>query len=118
MNQIITLIINPVNYYLLATTNKHLLISESHGDSNRCTPCMGKPDQHDTYASHVSPHTPGVCFLRVVPVRGKLSRVINRVGQMHDSQEKVLLTPPLSPTEWSAGPTSVSLPTQPLKQCA
>jgi hypothetical protein len=26
--------------------NKRLLISKSRGDSNRCTPCMGKPVQH------------------------------------------------------------------------
>jgi hypothetical protein len=32
------------------------------------------------------------------------------------SREKVLLTPPLSPAEWLAGPTSVYLLTQPLKQ--
>jgi hypothetical protein len=32
-------------------TNKRLLISESRDDSNRCTPCRGKPNQHDTYAS-------------------------------------------------------------------
>jgi hypothetical protein len=31
---------------------------------------------------------------------------------------KVLPTPPLSPTERPAGPASVSLLTQPLKQCA
>jgi hypothetical protein len=31
--------------------------SESHGDSNRCTPCRGKPDQHATYATHVSQRT-------------------------------------------------------------
>jgi hypothetical protein len=30
------------------TTNKRLLISESCGDSNRCTPCRGKSDQHAT----------------------------------------------------------------------
>jgi hypothetical protein len=40
--------------------NKRLLISESHGDSNWCTPCRGKPDQHDMYASHASPRTSGV----------------------------------------------------------
>jgi hypothetical protein len=39
-----------------------------------------KPDQHDTYASHVSPCTPGVRFLRVVPVRGNLLQAINIVG--------------------------------------
>jgi hypothetical protein len=32
------------------------------------------------------------------------------------SREKVLPTPPLSPAEWSMGPTSVSLPRQPLKK--
>jgi hypothetical protein len=33
MIQIYTLIINLVNYYLMAATNKQLLISESRGDS-------------------------------------------------------------------------------------
>jgi hypothetical protein len=47
----------------MAATNKQLLICESRDDSNRCTPCRGKPDQHDTYASHASPCTPGVRFL-------------------------------------------------------
>jgi hypothetical protein len=73
-------------------TNKRLLISESHGDSNRCTPCRGKPDQHDTYASHTSPRTPGVRFLRVVPVRGNLPQAAVRVGRSHCSREKGLPT--------------------------
>jgi hypothetical protein len=73
-------------------TNKRLLISESHGDSNRCTPCRGKPDQHVTYASHASPRTPGIRFLRVVPVRGNISRVIDKVEQAHCSQEEGLPT--------------------------
>jgi hypothetical protein len=70
----------------MTATNKRLLISESHGDLNHCTPCRGKPDQHDTYASHTSPRTPSVLFLQVVLVRGNLSRVINRVGRMHCSR--------------------------------
>jgi hypothetical protein len=69
----------------MVATNKRLLISESHGDSNRCTPCRGKPDQHNTYASHTSPCTPSVRFLRAVPVRGNPSRVVNRVGRMQCS---------------------------------
>jgi hypothetical protein len=73
-------------------TNKRLLISESRGDSNRCTPCRGKPDQHDTYASHPSPRTPGVRFIWAVPVRGNLPRAANRVGQSHCSWEKGLST--------------------------
>jgi hypothetical protein len=60
--------------------NNRLLISESHSDSNRCTPCRGKPDQHDTYASHASPCTPDVRFLRAIPVRGNLLRVVDRFG--------------------------------------
>jgi hypothetical protein len=81
MIQIITLIINLVNYYLMAATNKRLLISERRDDSNRCTPYREKPDQHDTYASHVSPRTPDVRFLQVVPVRDNLSQATNSVGQ-------------------------------------
>jgi hypothetical protein len=40
----------------MAAMNKRLLIFESHGNLNRCTPCRGKPDQHDMYASHASHH--------------------------------------------------------------
>jgi hypothetical protein len=78
--------------YVMTATNKRLLISESLDDSNRCTPCRGKPDQYATYASHASPHTPSICFLRVVPVRGNLSRVVDRVEQAHCYQGKRLLT--------------------------
>jgi hypothetical protein len=65
---------------------KRLLISDIHGNSNRCTPYRGKPDQHDTYASHASPRTPDVHFLRMVPVCYNLSGVVNRVVQMHCSR--------------------------------
>jgi hypothetical protein len=73
-------------------TNKRLLISESHGDSNWCTLYRGKPDTHDTYAFHVSPRTPYIHFLRVVHVRGNLSRVIDIFKWIHCSREKELLT--------------------------
>jgi hypothetical protein len=69
-----------------------------------------KPNTHDTYASCTDPHTPLIHFLRAVPICGNLSRWPNRLRQIHCSREKVLPTPPLSPTEWPAGPTSVSLP--------
>jgi hypothetical protein len=82
----------PLISYVKTATNKRLLISESCGNSNRCTPYRGKPDQHDTYASHVSPRTLGVRFLRAVPVRVNLSWVINRVGHSPCSQEKGLST--------------------------
>jgi hypothetical protein len=74
----------------MTATNKWLLISESRGDSNRCTPYKGKPDQHATYASNVSPRTPDVRFLQAVPVHGNLSWVIDRVEQTHCSREEGL----------------------------
>jgi hypothetical protein len=77
---------------VITATNKRLHISESCGDSNRCTPYRGNPVQHDMYASHANPRTPDVCFLRAVPVRGNLSWVINRVEQSHYSREKGLPT--------------------------
>jgi hypothetical protein len=64
----------------MAATNKRLLVSESRGDSNRCTLCRGKPDQHDTHAFHASPCTLSVRFLRAVSVHGNLSQAINSVG--------------------------------------
>jgi hypothetical protein len=76
----------------MTLTNKRLLTSESHGDSNRCTPCREKSDQHAIYASHASPRTPDVRFLRAVPVCGNLSRVIDRVEQAHCSREEGLPT--------------------------
>jgi hypothetical protein len=63
----------------MAATNKRLLISESHGDSNRCTPYRGKPDQHEMYASHASSRMPDVRFLWTVPVRSNLSKATNSV---------------------------------------
>jgi hypothetical protein len=57
----------------MIVTNKRLLISESHGDLNRCTHCREKPDQHTTYASHSSPCTPDIRFLRAVLIRDNLS---------------------------------------------
>jgi hypothetical protein len=76
----------------MTTTNKRLLISESHGDSNRCTPCRGKPDQHAT------------CFPRSVHVwsttihisRGPhiatFHTVVNRFEQIHCTWEEGLPT--------------------------
>jgi hypothetical protein len=66
----------------MAVTNNWLLISESRDDSNRCIPCREKPNQHATYASHASPRTSGVRFLRAIPVRDNLLRVVDRVGRI------------------------------------
>jgi hypothetical protein len=49
----ITSLINiiPLHSYVLTVTNKRLLIFESCGDSNQCTPYKGKLDTYDMYAS-------------------------------------------------------------------
>jgi hypothetical protein len=86
----------------MTTTNKQLVISESHDDSNRCTPYRGKSDQHDTYSSHTSPRTSGVRFQWAVPVHGNLSRDATSVGQSHCSREKWL--PTQSTTRWLTDP--------------
>jgi hypothetical protein len=96
-------------------TTKRLLISESRGDSNRCTPCRGKPDQNTTYASHASPHMPGICFLWVVPVLGNLSRVIDRVEQAHFSREKELPTQSIA-RRWSIRGSIPSFSPEPANQ--
>jgi hypothetical protein len=57
----------------MTATNKWLLISESHGDLNRCTPCREKPEQHATYASHSSPRMLSAHFLWAVPICDNLS---------------------------------------------
>jgi hypothetical protein len=77
---------------MMAVTNKQLLISESRGDSNWCTPCRGKLNQHDTYASHASPHTPGVCFCGQSPYVATFHTFINRLEQIHCPWEEGLPT--------------------------
>jgi hypothetical protein len=61
----------------MTATNKRLLISESHGDSNWCTPCRGKPDQQATRFPHsicissktiCISHGPHIATLRETPI--------------------------------------------------
>jgi hypothetical protein len=100
----------------MTPTNKRLLISESRGDSNRCTPCRGKPDQHATYVSHTSPRMPGIRFLRAVLVRDNLSLAPTKskqaptLGRSLDNQRQIdpavvlggLIPPPMR-QPWSRG---------------
>jgi hypothetical protein len=68
-------------------------IWESRRFESMYTLLGGKPDQHDTYASHASPRMPGVRFLRAVPVRDNLSRDADRFGHIPLlSRKKRLLT--------------------------
>jgi hypothetical protein len=69
-------------------TNKWLLISESRDNSNRCTPCREKIDQHATRfprSVHVWPLT-----IRISrgPRIATFHKVINSDGQSHCSREK------------------------------
>jgi hypothetical protein len=77
---------------MITATNKLLLIFESRGDSNWCTPCRGKPDQHTTR------------FPRSVHVWSKTTRisrgphiatfrtVVNRFERVHCPWEEGLPT--------------------------
>jgi hypothetical protein len=73
-------------------TDKRLLISESHGDSNRCTPCREKSDQHATRF---------LCSVRVWSMAIHTSRgphiatfhiFVNRFEQIHCTREEGLPT--------------------------
>jgi hypothetical protein len=100
----------PLINYLMATTRQAVTHIQSHGDSNRCIPCRGKPDTHDMYAFLASPCMSLIRFLRAVPVRDNLSWVINNVGQSHCSRENG--TPdyiPSTPIDRFVGPHPVSL---------
>jgi hypothetical protein len=87
--------INPsssVIIYVMTVTNKRLLISESRGDSNWCTPCRGKPDQHVTrfpHSVHVWPKT--IHISRGLHI-ATLHTIVNRFEQIHCTREKGLLT--------------------------
>jgi hypothetical protein len=78
--------------YMKTATNKQLFISDSHDDSNRCTSCRGKLDQHDMYASHVSLHTPDVCFLQQFSYVSTFHELSTDLDKSHCFREKGLPT--------------------------
>jgi hypothetical protein len=100
----------------MAAMNKRLLISESRGDLNRCTPYRGKPDQYDTYAFHASPCMPDVRFLRAVPIHDNLSRSRQQIIDPLPPRRRALDTIHSTPADRSAGSYLASLPQQPMKQ--
>jgi hypothetical protein len=80
---------------------------------------QGKPDQHDTYASHASPRMPSIRFLRAVAERGNLSRDADRFGQIPLLPKKRAPdTIHNIPADRSTGPYPASLPSQQMKQWA
>jgi hypothetical protein len=86
----------------MTATNKQLLISESHGDSNRCTPYRGKPDQHATrFPRSVRVWSMTIrisCSLHIATFR----TVVNRFEQIHYTREEGLLTQ--STARWLTDP--------------
>jgi hypothetical protein len=72
----------------MTTTNKRLLISESRGDSNRCTPHRGKLDQHTTRFSHSVRVWSKTIRIPCGPHIATLREVIKRVEQGHLSRKK------------------------------
>jgi hypothetical protein len=68
--------------------DKRLLISESRGDLNRCTPCRRKPDQHATHFSCSVCVWPSTIHISCGPRIATFCEVINIDGQSHYSWEK------------------------------
>jgi hypothetical protein len=85
--------INPsssVIIYVMSATNKWLLISESRDDLNRCTPYMGKPDQHATrFSRSVHVWSTSIRISRG-PHIATFHTVVNRFEQIHCTQEEGL----------------------------
>jgi hypothetical protein len=73
-------------------TNKQLLISESRGDSNRCTPYRGKPNQHATHFSRSVRVWSTIIRISRGPHKATFHTVINRFEQIHCTQEEGLPT--------------------------
>jgi hypothetical protein len=76
----------------MTTTNKRLLISESCGDLNRCTPCRGKPDQHATHFSCLVFIWSTTICISCGPHIATFHTVINRFEQIHYTREEGLPT--------------------------
>jgi DNA-directed RNA polymerase subunit RPC12/RpoP len=91
-----------------------VLISESRGDSNRCTPCRGKHDQHATLSTldsrmvpdHTSPVV-RVANLSLAPTRMKHAPTPERnLGDRRQTGPVIVLghlIPPPSRQPWSRG---------------
>jgi hypothetical protein len=81
-----------LSHYVKTTMNKQLLISESHDDSNWCTPYREKSDQHDTRFRRLVHVWPSAICISCGPHITTFRTFINRVEQGHCSWEKELLT--------------------------
>jgi hypothetical protein len=88
-----------------------VLISESRGDSNRCTHCTGKLDQHATRFPRLVHVLPSTIHSSHGPHIATFNEVVDRVGQNHCSQEKGIPNYiPSTSADRFVGPHLVSLP--------
>jgi hypothetical protein len=87
---------------MMTATNKRLLISESRGDSNRCTPCRGKPDQHATRFPHSVRIWSMIIRISRGPHIATFRTVVNRFEQIHCTREEGL--PTQSTARWLTDP--------------
>jgi hypothetical protein len=72
----------------MTATNKRLLISESRGDSNQCTPCREKFDQHATrFPRSVCVWSTTIRISRG-PHIATFHTVVNRFEQIHCTREE------------------------------
>jgi hypothetical protein len=98
--------INPsssVIFYVMTVTNRQLLISDSRGNSNHCTPCRGKLKKHTMYASHSSPRTPSIRFLWAVPIHDNLSLAPTKSNRPLHPEEVLTTKGKLTqPSSWVA----------------
>jgi hypothetical protein len=84
--------LSSLSCYELTATNKRLLISESHDDSNRYTPCRGKPDQHVIHFLFLVRIWPSTIHILCGPHIATFHEVVNRIEQIHCPQEEGLPT--------------------------
>jgi hypothetical protein len=100
----------------MTVTNKWLLISESHGDSNRCTVYRGKPDQHITrFSRSVSVWSITICISHgphIATLRTSSTALAESLLPRKRAPNIIHSTS----ADRSTGPYPVSLPSQPMKQ--
>jgi hypothetical protein len=101
---------------VITATNKRLLIFESRGDLNWCTPCSGKPDQDATCFSHsVCIWSKTICISdgQRIATLCESPTALDRVTAPRKRAPETIHS---TPADWSRGSYPVSLPSQPTKQ--
>jgi hypothetical protein len=85
--------INQIKFIKLLCDDCHkqaILISESHDDSNWCTPCRGKPDEHATRFRRPVRVWPSTICISHGPRITTFHVTVNRFEQIHWPQEGLL----------------------------